>query len=285
MKAVDKSSKGDLSNNSKRRMATKIAFIVGLLEAVSGIIGIVTVSIQAAKLGGSFNIAPYIIITIVISLLPLIAAFISRKRLRLAGIILLIIGAYHVVSAIVTLHNLSGGALYMLFTFILPLGMIFAGILCLRAYNANGEEDRDKSTNEYKPVVEPAATKETNGIKTIVEFAATKETRGIIEAWALKSLFQKGNPAFSKVLDESQHTYCYSALSMSSTAFLTIDIVEERVHVAAWVEYDMIIRLLSFFIIPKRVPLGSNKIRQIAVRVAPRASVNKLLKMLNQSAI
>ena len=111
MKAVDKSSIGDLSNNSKRRTAIKIAFIVGLLEAVSGIIGIVTVLRQAAKLVGSFNIAPYIIITIVISLLPLIAAFISRKRLRLAGIILLIIGVYRVVSVIVTLHNFSGATL------------------------------------------------------------------------------------------------------------------------------------------------------------------------------
>ncbi|MBN2878377.1 MAG: hypothetical protein JXN65_01995 [Clostridia bacterium] len=124
-----------------------------------------------------------------------------------------------------------------------------------------------------------------NQRKTIRDFDAAENIGEIIEQWAKKAFFSKGNPLMKKTMDTENIPYCYHSAGVYACAYLTINITDNKAHMEAWIEYDLLIRLVSFFIIPKQQKLESKSPVQALQRLMYKRKISKLLVSLGQPKI
>ncbi|MEW6278783.1 MAG: hypothetical protein AB1758_09190 [Candidatus Eremiobacterota bacterium] len=111
---------------------------------------------------------------------------------------------------------------------------------------------------------------------TIREFDAPANFLEVLDAWAKETDY--------KLLAQEGTTTRYQCGTgfLVAPMLLNVTLDGGRVRLEAWVYSNLLVRLMSLFILPERLPIESGGFRGVLPRNIARGKVNKLMERLGQ---
>jgi len=71
-------------------------------------------------------------------------------------------------------------------------------------------------------------------IKTIKNFNSVENINSIIESWAQNNGFYEDIPTIKSFTDYNNIVYCFKSLGNEESVLLTINILDDKVHMETW---------------------------------------------------
>ncbi len=115
--------------------------------------------------------------------------------------------------------------------------------------------------------------------RTVLDFPFRDDLWAIVEPWANQNGYRQ------KEADTSRRLYQKGAGFLVAPMMLEVRQDGGQVHLEAWARFNILARLMSFFILPDEMGIESGGFRAVVPRNIARGAVNKLLPQLGQPLI
>lgn len=115
--------------------------------------------------------------------------------------------------------------------------------------------------------------------RTTIQFQHDGDVWPIVEKWASENGYRKIEAL------GTERTYQKGIGFLVAPMMLKVSHDEKRTSIEAWISANILVRLMSMFILPSEMGIGSGGFKAVIPRNIARKAVNNLLAQLRQSPI
>ena len=115
--------------------------------------------------------------------------------------------------------------------------------------------------------------------RTIIRFSSTGDVWPVVEKWANENGYKPKESA------GQERTYQKGVGFLVAPMMLKVRHENQETNIEAWIRANILVRLMSFFILPAEMGIESGGVRGVLPRNIARKAVNALLAQLGQSPI
>lgn len=115
--------------------------------------------------------------------------------------------------------------------------------------------------------------------RTIRDFTYSGDVLDTVAQWAAQSGYQ------AQVSESDHHLYQKGSGFWVAPQRLDVSRNGDQVHLEAWIRAGWFVRLMSFFILPAEIHIGSGGMKAALPRKMARKDINALLETLGQPRI